>query len=111
VTGVPQSERAADAVAEERIASSSAVEACLGAVKDAERRGELLTAVDMAEQGLADHPDELWLKHHEVLALARAGATEEAAKPRARSSSSPWPKGRHRFERDMEATPAASLRC
>jgi class 3 adenylate cyclase len=51
----------------------------LEAVKDAERRGELLTAVDLAEQGLAERPDDLWLKHRAVLALARAGATEEAA--------------------------------
>ena len=49
-------------------------------VKDAERRGELLAAVDLAEQGLAELPDELWLKWASVLALARAGATEEAAK-------------------------------
>jgi class 3 adenylate cyclase len=52
----------------------------LEAVKDAERRGELLTAVDLAEQGLAERPDDLWLKHRLVLALARAGATEEAAR-------------------------------
>ena len=51
----------------------------LEAVKSAERRGELLTAVDLAEQGLAEHPDDLWLKHRAVLALARAGATGEAA--------------------------------
>jgi tetratricopeptide repeat protein/adenylate/guanylate cyclase family protein len=51
----------------------------LEAVKGAERRGELLTAVDLAEQGLAEHPDDLWLKHRAVLALARAGATREAA--------------------------------
>jgi class 3 adenylate cyclase len=52
----------------------------LEAVKDAERRGELLTAVDLAEQGLAERPEDLWLKHRAVLALARAGATEEAAR-------------------------------
>jgi class 3 adenylate cyclase len=52
----------------------------LEAVKDAERRGELLTAVDLAEQGLAERPDDLWLKHRAVLALARAGATDEAAR-------------------------------
>ena len=50
----------------------------LEAVRGAERRGELLTAFDLAEQGLAEHPDELWLKHRAVLALARAGATKEA---------------------------------
>ena len=52
----------------------------LEAVRGAERRGELLTAVDLAEQGLAGHPDDLWLKHRAVLALARAGATREAAR-------------------------------
>ena len=45
----------------------------LEAVRGAERRGELLTAFDLAEQGLAEHPDDLWLKHRAVLALARAG--------------------------------------
>jgi len=52
----------------------------LDAVKVEERRGELLSAVDLAERGLAEHPDSLWLKHRAVLALARAGATEEAAR-------------------------------
>lgn len=52
----------------------------LAVVRTAERRGELLTAVDLAEQGLAEHPDDLWLKHRAVLALARAGATEEASR-------------------------------
>jgi Adenylate and Guanylate cyclase catalytic domain/MAP3K TRAFs-binding domain len=52
----------------------------LDAVRLEERRGELLTAFDLAERGLAEHPDELWLKHRAVLALARAGATEEAAR-------------------------------
>jgi len=50
----------------------------LEAVKEAERRGELLTAFDLAERGLARHPDDVWLKHRAVLALARAGSTEEA---------------------------------
>ena len=52
----------------------------LEAVKREERRGELLTAFDLADRGLAEHPDDLWLKHRAVLALARAGATEEAAR-------------------------------
>jgi hypothetical protein len=52
----------------------------LDAVRREERRGELLTAFDLAERGLAEHPDDLWLKHRAVLALARAGATEEAAR-------------------------------
>ena len=44
------------------------------------RRGELLSAVDIAERGLAEHPDSLVLQHCSVLALARAGATDEAAR-------------------------------
>jgi hypothetical protein len=48
------------------------------AVRDAERRGELLTAFDLAERGLDEHPDDLWLRHRAVLALARAGSTDEA---------------------------------
>lgn len=50
------------------------------AVLDAERRGELLTAVDLAERALAEDPGDLWLKHRAVLALARAGSTDEAAR-------------------------------
>jgi len=50
------------------------------AVRDAERRGELLTAFDLAERALGEHPDDLWLKHRAVLALARAGSTDEAAR-------------------------------
>lgn len=52
----------------------------LAAVVDAERRGELLTAFDLAERGLAEHPDDIRLRHRAVLALARTGATEEAAR-------------------------------
>jgi hypothetical protein len=48
------------------------------AVLDEERRGEQLVAFDVAERGLDQHPDDLWLKHRAVLALARAGATDEA---------------------------------
>jgi hypothetical protein len=50
----------------------------LAAVRDAERRGELLSAFDLAERGLLEHPDDAWLKHRAVLALARAGATGQA---------------------------------
>jgi hypothetical protein len=52
----------------------------LDAVKSQERRGELLSAFDLAQQGLAEHPDDIWLKHRAVLVLARAGATDEAAR-------------------------------
>jgi Adenylate and Guanylate cyclase catalytic domain len=51
----------------------------LDAVKAEERRGELLTAFDLAERGLAEHPEDTLLKHRAVLALARAGATEAAS--------------------------------
>ncbi len=52
----------------------------LEAVKDAERRGELLEAVDLAERGLTEHPGDVWLSHRAVLALARSGSTREAAR-------------------------------
>src|SRR6516225_6086339 len=42
------------------------------------RRGNLLTAYDIAERGLHDAPDDLELKYLSVLALARSGATELA---------------------------------
>ena len=51
----------------------------LEAVRVEERRGELLAAFDLAGRGLADHPDDLALKHRAVLALARAGATAQAS--------------------------------
>ena len=40
-----------------------------------ERSGELFHAYDTAIRGLAEYPDDVWLKHRAVLALARAGAT------------------------------------
>jgi hypothetical protein len=49
-------------------------------VRSAERGGELLTAADLAERGLAEHPGDVWLAHRAVLALARAGSTDEAAR-------------------------------
>jgi hypothetical protein len=48
------------------------------AVRDQERRGELLAAFDIAERALTEHASDIWLKHRAVLALARAGATAEA---------------------------------
>jgi class 3 adenylate cyclase len=57
-----------------------AVEKWHEAVEDAERRGELLLAVDFAERGLVEYPNDLWLKHRAVLALARSGSTVEAAR-------------------------------
>ncbi len=49
-------------------------------VKEAERRGELLTAYDLASQALSEHPGDLALRHRAVLQLARAGATRTAAR-------------------------------
>ena len=46
---------------------------------DAERRGEVLAAADLAERGLEEHPDDVALRYHSVLALARAGSTAQAA--------------------------------
>lgn len=54
--------------------------AWLDDVLAAERRGELLSAVDLAERGLEEHPGDLDLQHRVVLALARAGSTEQAAR-------------------------------
>ncbi len=54
--------------------------AWLAAVRESERRGELLAAYDIAERGLERYPDDVPLKHRAVLALARAGATEQAQK-------------------------------
>lgn len=48
--------------------------------RDAADRGEILLAVDLADRGLADAPDDLGLQHVVVLALARAGATDAAAR-------------------------------
>ena len=53
----------------------AAAEAALAAM----RRGNLLTAYDIAERGLHDAPDDLELKYLSVLALARSGATELAS--------------------------------
>jgi hypothetical protein len=54
--------------------------AWLERVRAEERRGELLYAVDLAERGLAEHRGDRALQHRLVLALARAGATDEAAR-------------------------------
>jgi len=52
----------------------------LEAVRREERRGEFLTEFDLADRALELYPDDLWLKHRAVLALARAGSTNEAAR-------------------------------
>lgn len=47
--------------------------------RELERRGEFLRAYDVATRGLAEHPDDVWLRYRAVLVLARAGATRLAA--------------------------------
>jgi hypothetical protein len=44
------------------------------------RRGELLTAFDLAERGLDEYPDDVSLRFHAVLALARTGSTSQAVR-------------------------------
>lgn len=44
-----------------------------------ERSGDWLGAHDVATRGLAEHPEDLALRHRAVLALARSGATASAA--------------------------------
>jgi class 3 adenylate cyclase len=63
---------------EEAGAQLSSPEDWLDAVHGLERRGELLTAVDLASRGLERFPDDVRLKHRAVLSLARAGSTAEA---------------------------------
>ncbi len=63
-----------------RDAGGRSAEWWLDGVIREERRGELLAAFDLAERGLGEHPDDLPLKHRAVLALARTGATEQAAR-------------------------------
>src|ERR1700716_3144716 len=60
------------------MAAGTSADSWRQAVLGEERRGEQLAAFDLAERGLEQHPDDLWLKHRAVLALARAGATDEA---------------------------------
>ena len=58
--------------------SSRTVSDWLDEVRGYEKTGDFFQAIDRAEQGLREHPDERWLKHRAVLALANAGATWEA---------------------------------
>lgn len=50
----------------------------LEAVLRSERRGELLTVFDLAERGLVEHPEDVRMRYHAVLVLARTGATTQA---------------------------------
>ena len=58
--------------------ASLSATAWLDAVRDAERRGELLEAFDLAGRGLEEHPGDVGLRYRAVLALARSGSTAEA---------------------------------
>jgi class 3 adenylate cyclase len=55
-------------------------EAWLEAVRAAERRGELLSAFDLAERGLEEYPADVALHYHAVLSLARTGSTFQAGR-------------------------------
>src|SRR5665213_3521832 len=55
-------------------------EAWLEAVGAAERRGELLSAFDLAERGLEEYPPDVALQYHAVLSLARTGSTFQAGR-------------------------------
>lgn len=59
---------------------SRTAEAWLDAVRDAERRGELLSAFDLAERGLEEYPGDVALRYRAVLSLARTGSTGQAAR-------------------------------
>lgn len=50
----------------------------LDAIKEQEREGDLFHAFDLARRGIAQHPDDLALKHRAVLCLASTGATDKA---------------------------------
>ena len=52
----------------------------LALVRHQERRGEFLSAYDLAGRGLEEHPEDPDLAYRAVLALARTGATVEAAR-------------------------------
>jgi class 3 adenylate cyclase/tetratricopeptide (TPR) repeat protein len=60
--------------------ASRTKEAWLAAVVDAERRGELLAAFDLADRALREYAADTTLQHLAVLALARSGSTHEAAR-------------------------------
>jgi hypothetical protein len=61
-------------------APSRTADAWLQAVRDAERRGELLAAFDLAERGLEEYPGDVALRFRAVLSLARTGSTGQAAR-------------------------------
>ena len=57
---------------------AKSIDTWISEVRDASERGELLQAFDSAERGLEDFPANPVLRYNAVLALARAGATQQA---------------------------------
>ena len=55
-------------------------EAWLEGVRDREHAGDFMAAYDLARRALRSHPDHPGLQHRCLLALARAGASSEAAR-------------------------------
>lgn len=49
-------------------------------VRGYENRGMMIQAYDAATRALRQYPDDVWLRHREVLALVRSGAIETARK-------------------------------
>jgi class 3 adenylate cyclase len=47
--------------------------------REAEQRGDLLTAYDLAARGVTQHPEDVALRYRAVLNLARSGANDRAA--------------------------------
>lgn len=54
------------------------ISAWIAEIQQANARGELLQAFDLAERGLEEFPDDAALRYNAVLALARVGATRQA---------------------------------
>src|SRR6266403_3764154 len=57
---------------------SKPIDAWIAEIHNANARGELLQAYDLAERALEDFPEDSVLRYNAVLALARAGATRQA---------------------------------
>jgi hypothetical protein len=70
----------APAGSEELVEPTRTADEWLQAVLGAERRGELLTAFDLAERGLDEYPGDVPLRFHAVLVLARTGSAAQAVR-------------------------------
>jgi class 3 adenylate cyclase len=78
--GAPYDAVMASSGSEELAEPTRTADGWLEAVLGAERRGELLTAFDLAERGLDEYPDNVPLRFHAVLVLARTGSTAQAVR-------------------------------